>query len=128
MDLGLKGRVALVTGGTKGIGRRVAEIFAEEGANVAVCARNSDEVRETVAALETKGVRAFGAAIDVADKAALQAWVVGAAEALGGVDMVVANVSALAVAEDEAAWQVGFNIDLMHTVRLVRLRGDDLLA
>lgn len=119
MDLGLKGRVALVTGGTRGIGRRVAEIFAEEGANVAVCARNADEVRETVAALESKGVRAFGAAVDVADKAALQAWVVGAAEALGGVDMVVANVSALAVAEDEAAWQAGFNIDLMHTVRLV---------
>ncbi len=119
MDLGLKGRVALVTGGTKGIGRRAAEIFADEGADVAICARNGEEVRETVAALQAKGARAFGAAVDVADKAALQAWVAGAAEALGGVDMIVANVSALSVGEDEAAWQAGFDVDLMHTVRLV---------
>jgi 3-oxoacyl-[acyl-carrier protein] reductase len=119
VDLGLKGRVALVTGATKGIGLRIAEIFADEGANVAICARNPNEVIETVAALEAKGVRAFGAPVDVADKAALQAWVVGAAEALSGLDIVVANVSALSVGEDEAAWQAGFNVDLMHTVRLV---------
>ncbi|RAH96749.1 3-ketoacyl-ACP reductase [Acuticoccus sediminis] len=119
MDLGLKGMKALVTGGTKGIGRHCAEIFAAEGADVAVCARKAEEVADTVAALEAKGVKAFGQAVDVADKAAFERFVAAAADALGGLDMVVANVSALAVADDEAAWKAGFETDLMHTVRLV---------
>jgi 3-oxoacyl-[acyl-carrier protein] reductase len=119
MDLGLKGLRAIVTGGSKGIGRRCAEIFADEGAHVAVCARNAEEVASTVAALQAKGVTAFGHAVNVADKSALEAWVAASAAALGGIDIVVANVSALAVADDEAAWQAGFETDMMHTVRVV---------
>ncbi|WP_075223020.1 SDR family NAD(P)-dependent oxidoreductase [Acuticoccus yangtzensis] len=119
MDLGLKGMKALVTGGTKGIGRQCAEIFAAEGADVAVCARNGDEVAATVTALEAAGVKAFGRSVDVADKAALEGFVADAGAALGGLDIVVANVSALAVADDEAAWKAGFDVDMMHTVRLV---------
>ena len=120
MDLGLKGLNVLVTGGTKGIGRRAADIFADEGANVSVCARNADEVASTVAGLKSKGVNAFGQAIDVGDKAALENWVEASAKALGGIDIVVANVSALAAAEDtEASWKAQFDIDMMHTVRTV---------
>lgn len=119
MDLGLKGLRALVTGGSKGIGRHVAEILADEGAHVAICARNAAEVSATVAALAAKGVTAHGASVDVADKTALEAWVAASAAALGGIDIVVANVSALAVADDEEAWRRGFDTDLMHTVRLV---------
>ena len=120
MDLGLKGLNVLVTGGSKGIGRRAADIFAEEGANVSICARNAEEIDQTVAGLKKAGVKAFGQAIDVGDKAALEGWVAASAKALDGIDIVVANVSALAAAEDtEASWQAEFDIDMMHTVRTV---------
>jgi 3-oxoacyl-[acyl-carrier protein] reductase len=119
MDLGLKGLRALVTGGTKGIGRRAADIFADEGASVAVCARNADEVASTVAALKAKGVVAYGAVLDVADKAALEGFVADSAKALGGLDIVVANVSALAGVDSLEAWRKEFDVDLMHTVHVV---------
>ncbi|MCF7700908.1 SDR family NAD(P)-dependent oxidoreductase [Loktanella sp. M215] len=119
MDLGLKGLRVLITGGTKGIGRHCAEIFADEGASVAVCARDSAGVAKTVEALKAKGITAIGRGVDVADQHALKSWVTDSAASLGGIDMVVANVSALAVADDEAAWQAGFGVDMMHSVRLV---------
>ena len=119
MDLGLKGKRAIVTGGSKGIGRRCADIFADEGAHVAICARNAGEVEAMVAGLRAKGVTAHGAALDVSDKAALEAWVAEAAEALGGIDIVVPNVSALDMGDTEEAWRHEFEIDLMHTVRTV---------
>ncbi|WP_119389729.1 SDR family NAD(P)-dependent oxidoreductase [Taklimakanibacter lacteus] len=119
MDLGLKGLNALVTGGSKGIGRRAADIFADEGANVAICARNKAEVDEAVAAFGKKGVKSFGQAVDVGDKAALEGWIAAGAKALGGIDIVVANVSALAVDNSEEAWEKQFQIDMLHTVRAV---------
>jgi 3-oxoacyl-[acyl-carrier protein] reductase len=119
MDLGLKGLRVIVTGGSKGIGRYCADLFAQEGANVSICARQATEVEETIAALRSKGVIAFGRAIDVADKAALADWVKASAAALGGIDIVVANVSALAVDDSETAWHKEFETDMMHTVRTV---------
>lgn len=116
MDLGLKGKKALVTGGTRGIGRAIAALLAEEGCDVALCARHQDAIEETVAALARRGVKATGGAVDVADLPALRGWVAAMAEALGGVDIFVANVSALAQGMDEAAWQRGFQIDVMATV------------
>src|SRR5215212_2101637 len=119
MDLGLKGLNAIVTGGTKGIGRRAADLLAAEGAHVSICARNAKEVDEAVAALKAKGVQAYGQAVDVADKAALEGWIHESAKQLNGIDIVVANVSALAVEDNEAAWKSQFDVDMMHTVRAV---------
>ena len=119
MDLGLKGLKAIVTGGTKGIGQAIAQTLAAEGAHVAICARNADEVAASVAELQARGVTAFGRAVDVADAPALATWVNDAAATLGGLDIVIANVSALAITADEAAWQRGFEVDMMGKVRLV---------
>src|SRR3954447_5202824 len=95
MDLGLKGRRAIVTGGSKGIGRRCADILADEGAHVAICARNQGEVSAAVEALKARGWRPSGGAPGEAEKPALEAWVAHAGDALGGIDIVVANVSAI---------------------------------
>jgi NAD(P)-dependent dehydrogenase (short-subunit alcohol dehydrogenase family) len=94
-------------------------MFAAEGAAVAICARDKSEVEATVAELARNGRKTFGAKVDVSDGPAVTAWVGDAAAALGGIDIIVPNVSALAVAADEAAWQAGFQTDIMGTIRVV---------
>jgi len=119
MDLQLNGTRVLVTGGSRGIGRAIVEAFLDEGATVGFCARNADEVAATQQALQDRG-RVQGSTVDVGDAEALTTWVEESAAGFGGLDVVVANVSALAIPDTEENWQASLNVDLMHTVRLVR--------
>jgi 3-oxoacyl-[acyl-carrier protein] reductase len=116
MDLQLKGRNAVILGGTRGIGRAIAETLAREGTNVAICARNAEQVAETVAELSKMGVKATGAGVDILDGEALKAWIRSAADELGGIDLLVSNAGAMAQGGDPASWEQNFRLDVLGMV------------
>jgi NAD(P)-dependent dehydrogenase (short-subunit alcohol dehydrogenase family) len=117
MDLGLRGKKAIVTGATKGIGRAIVELFATEGVDIALCSRTQEDVDSTVQALARHGVQVFGEAVNVRDGEAYKAWLERAAGALGGCDIFVPNVSAGGGFDSEKNWIKNFEVDVMHTVR-----------
>lgn len=119
MELGLAGKRVVITGGTRGIGRAIAEAFSNEGASVALCARNEEQVKHTVAALTHKGISVHGQALDISDHTALRQWINNAAHQLGGIDIVIANPSAFGVGASGDDWKAGYAVDLMGTVTMI---------
>src|SRR5262245_6480730 len=118
MQIELKGRRAVVAGGSKGIGRSIALAFAEAGASVSICARGRSALEQTLAELNAHGPAAHHAAEgDLADKAAIPVYMGAAAEALGGIDILVNNASGFGAADDEDGWARSLDIDVLATVR-----------
>ena len=131
MDLGLKGKVALITGGSRGIGRATALALAAEGCNVGICGRGAEGVDRAVAEIRELGVRAHGVAADVTKPGEVERFVKESSEALGGVDLLVANVGGMSgktflslTAED---WIKTFETNLFHAVRAIRAVAPSML-
>lgn len=119
VDLGLAGKTALVTAGTRGIGRAVVARLVDEGMRVAICARNPEGVDLAVKELGPGG-EVTGAAVDASDHPALAAWVAASAERLGGIDVVISNASALGgIPHTPEGWRRNFEVDVMSAVTLV---------
>jgi len=125
MDLGLTGKVALVAASSKGLGYGIARALAGEGARVALCARNGDEVRAAADKITAEtGVEAHATACDVTNPDSVAAWIDSAAAWGGGIDALVVNAGGppalqLKDATDEQ-WQAAFELTLMSAVRMIR--------
>jgi NAD(P)-dependent dehydrogenase (short-subunit alcohol dehydrogenase family) len=116
MDLGLKGKKVILTGGSRGIGRATVELFAQEGADVAFFSRNPEQVAEAVAAASKFGTKIIGEAFDYeAGPDAYKAWLNSAAEKLGGCDIFIPMVSTSG-AGATGDWQKSFDYDVMGAV------------
>src|ERR1700729_4164123 len=107
MDLQLKGRKAIVTGASKGIGLRIAQTLAGEGVDVAICARTAADVEKAAAGLRSQGVKAFGDAVNVAESAG---------ERLGALDIFVHNVTASPATPGLAGWDLAYRTNILGAV------------
>jgi len=124
MDLGLKGKIALVTGGSRGLGRAIAEEFAKEGADVSICARGKEELDKTVEALRSYKVRVHAVSADVSKAPDSSVAIEGTISELGRLDILVNNAGdgwlshALDTTDEE--WRYCLEVNLMSAVRFTR--------
>jgi 3-oxoacyl-[acyl-carrier protein] reductase len=125
MDLELTGKRALVTGATRGLGRAIAERLADEGCAVAICARDRGEVERAAEELRGRGVRVHAGAVDITDPVELERFVAEAGEALGGLDLLVANAGGAAGGSrlgDTSAddWRTTLDLNVLHAAVAAR--------
>jgi 3-oxoacyl-[acyl-carrier protein] reductase len=125
MDLGLKGKVVLVTAASKGMGRACALAFAAEGARVAMCARTESDLRAAAEQVKTRtGADVFATPADVTRAADVTALVTRVQDTLGAVDVLVANCGGpprgYFEEMSDQQWQGAFEVSLLSTVRLIR--------
>jgi 3-oxoacyl-[acyl-carrier protein] reductase len=125
LELGLKDKVAVITGGTQGIGRATALAFVREGARVAICARGRERIDQVVAEITAAGGTAFGMQADVSRAADLERFVAAIVDRWGGLDILVNNAgtsSAHAFASvDDSEWQQDLDLKLFAATRLCHL-------
>lgn len=129
MDLGIKNRVALVGGSTRGIGRACAEALAAEGARVAICGRTPSDVQKAEAELGAT-TPVVGVQADLATADGLAAFIDGARDQLGPVEILVVNIGGPPAGEledfDDAGWHRAVELTLMSAVRLSRAVSSDM--
>ena len=133
MDLGLAGRKAIITGGGRGIGRRIAQTFVDEGASVAICGRDGAAIDAAVGELsaglsDDSDVTVSGGVADVTDPEVFPTWVDMAAIGMGGLDALVLNASVQPSGDDDATWELTFQSDVMQAVRALRAATPHLAA
>lgn len=120
MHVSFTGRKVLIAGGSRGIGRSIALGFAAAGAHVAICARGEERLAQTAEELRGLGGMVHHAVCDLSDGGAVVDWVASAAEALGGIDVLVNNASGFGRVDDEEGWASSIDVDLMASVRASR--------
>ncbi|MBP6814903.1 MAG: SDR family NAD(P)-dependent oxidoreductase, partial [Burkholderiaceae bacterium] len=128
MQFQFKGKRVVVAGGSRGIGRSIALGFAQAGALVSICARGEDSLRKTEAEVARHGQKVHAAVCDLSDGAAVRGYVAAAADALGGIDVLVNNASGFGRTDDEEGWAASISVDLMATVRASQTAMPHLLA
>ena len=125
MDLGIRGKVAMVAAGSKGLGRAAALALAAEGCAVSVCGRSAESLYAVKAELETLGVRALSVVADVTQAADLTRWHGATEAALGPVQILVSNTGGPKAATfddlSDEDWAAGVDTTLMNVVRMTRL-------
>lgn len=125
MDLGLNGKNALVAASSKGLGRAVAWALAREGARLALCARDRDQLEQTADRIcASTGTDVCTVPLDLSRAGAAETFVATAAEQLGGVDILVTNTGGPPVGpfegHDDASWSAAIDLVLMSAIRLIR--------
>src|SRR5438874_2083823 len=113
MDLGLKGKVVMITGASKGLGLAMAQAFAAEGARLSICARGTDALASAEKSLRASGAEVLAQSLDATDAGATSRWVAATAERFGGIDVLINNAGGANpqpfTALDEKAWKAAFD-------------------
>jgi 3-oxoacyl-[acyl-carrier protein] reductase len=128
MDLHLAGKAAIVTGGSRGIGRAIALALADEGVRVAICARGEEALRATEAELRARGVEALGIVADVERADDIDRVVAEAVAAFGGLDILVNNAGGRAREDTDDVWNMIYQSNVLAAVRATRAAEPHLRA
>ncbi|MGH8224222.1 MAG: SDR family NAD(P)-dependent oxidoreductase [Woeseiaceae bacterium] len=126
MNLELDGTRALVTGGSRGIGRAIVELLAQEGCSVEFCARSEPRVEATEGELTAAGLAVRGTAVDLAETHAAAEWAAEAVSRLDGLDILVANASAMATGSSDDTWEQNYRVEIASLRELVSIAAPHL--
>ena len=130
MDLQLRGKVAMLTGASRGLGRAMAQALAAEGVRLSICARGAEALEQAAVQFKAGGAEVLAQPTDVCDSSALRSWTQATVKQFGGVDILVNNAGGARVGTlnqvSEEAWQQAFEVNFFSAVRLSRLCASEM--